>query len=230
MEKAAMEIEKAYKTDPVAMRALDRAKAIAGKKKGIQLTIFIPAGAAINFMPFTKIWEKETGTKLKFFEVVNVEVDQKLAQEAVTKSGKFDVLPTPPLSLVDLVDAKLLKDIGPYAADLNPELEGPNGVVKPLDRYTMYYRGKLWGINTDMDIFSMFLRDDQAQGPQKPGSIREKVRIRLGYTSNLQTAFRSNQVLRQSQRRLCGRFCISEAQALLDGMAPAVCQYRHLDV
>ena len=64
MEKAAMEIETAYTNDPVAMRALNRAKAIAGKKKGIQLTVFMPAGAVINFMPFTKIWEKETGTEI----------------------------------------------------------------------------------------------------------------------------------------------------------------------
>lgn len=174
MEKAAVEIEQAYKTDPVAMRALNRAKEIAGKEKVAELTVFMPAGAVINFMPFTKIWEKETGSKLKFFEVVNVEVDQKLAQEAVTKSGKFDVLPTPPLSLVDLVDSKLLKDIGPYATDLNPELEGPNGVVKPLDRYTMYYRGKLWGINTDMDIFSMFLRDDMIKDPKNQDAFQKK--------------------------------------------------------
>ena len=37
-------------------------------------------------MPFHEDLGAETGTKLKFFEVVNVEVDQKLMQEAVTKS------------------------------------------------------------------------------------------------------------------------------------------------
>ena len=67
MEQAAIEIEKAYMKDPVAMRALEAAKAIAKQKKGIELTIFMPAGAVINFMPFTKIWEKETGSKLRFF-------------------------------------------------------------------------------------------------------------------------------------------------------------------
>jgi multiple sugar transport system substrate-binding protein len=174
MEKAAMEIGEAYKNDPVAMRALEAAKAITSKSKGVELTIFMPAGTVINFMPFTKIWEQETGSKLKFFEVVNVEVDQKLMQEAVTKSGKFDVLPTPPLSLVDLVDAKLLMDIGPMAEKLNPELDGPNGIIKPMDRLTMYYKGKLWGINTDMDIFSMYVRDDLLVDPQNKEAFEKK--------------------------------------------------------
>jgi len=174
MEEAAMQIEQAYKTDPVAMRALEAAKTIAKGKKDLELTIFMPAGAVINFMPFTKIWEKETGSKLKFFEVVNVEVDQKLMQEAVTKSGKFDVLPTPPLSLVDLVDAKLLLDIGPLAQKFDPELTGPNGIVEGMDRFTMYYKGQLWGINSDMDIFSMYLRDDMLNDPKNKEAFQKK--------------------------------------------------------
>ncbi|UCF94890.1 MAG: hypothetical protein JSW39_12310, partial [Desulfobacterales bacterium] len=174
MEKASLQIEQAYKTDPVAMRALEAAKAIAKNKKGIELTIFMPAGAVINFMPFTKIWEQETGTKLRFFEVVNTEVDQKLMQEAVTKSGKFDVLPTPPLSLVDLVESKLLKDIGPYTARLNPDLSGENGIIEPMDKFTMYYEGKLWGINTDMDIFSLYLRGDLIQEPKNQEAFQKK--------------------------------------------------------
>ena len=95
-------------------------------------------------------------------------------QEAVTKSGKFDVLPTPPLSLVDLVNAKLLKDIGPYAQKFNPDLTGENGIIEPMDQYTMYYRGQLWGINTDMDIFSMFLRGDLIEDPKNQEAFHGK--------------------------------------------------------
>ena len=141
-------------------RAVNGAIALAKKSKKKEINVMIPSGSEGGFTPYLPDWEKATGIKTNLITVPMAEIVTKCMNEAVTKSGTYDVLLPNPYGLPDLVESKLVLDITDYVKKYNPELTGPNGVIKPIYLYGNLYKGRVYGFTCDGDINNWIIRRD----------------------------------------------------------------------
>jgi len=157
-----------------AERALNAAKQIAEARKlaGKTLAVFVPAGSENNINPVREKWEKFTGVQLKLVSAPIHEVNQKITHEAVTKSGKYDVLIFSPSALPDFVESGLIKDITDWVGKYDPAIRGESGVIEPAFYWGMY-KGRVYGLNTDGDFMFLFLRKDLLNDEQNKKEFKE---------------------------------------------------------
>lgn len=63
--------------------------------------------------PYAEVWKKELGITLEFIEEPDDVVHTKGMQEAVAKTGRYDVMMATAMSFPDWVDAGLIHDLTP---------------------------------------------------------------------------------------------------------------------
>ena len=161
-------------------RALNSAKQLAKNYPGAELKVMVPTGSLGNMAPFGPQWEEMTGVPVSFFEAgYGDDYAAKVLQEAVAKTGEFDVTPPPPHMIPACVESKLALDLTDWVAKYDPELSGPNGVVAPLDKFGCYYKGRVYGLNTDGDAWSLFLRKDYLENPKEQQAFKKQLRYDL---------------------------------------------------
>jgi len=154
-------------------RAINGARELAKKYPGARLKVMIPTGSLGNMAPFGPKWEELTGVPVTFFEAgYGDDYASKVLQEAVSKTGVFDVTPPPPLMIPTVVQSKLALDLTQWVEKYDPELTGPNGVVAPLDRFGCYFEGKVYGLDTDGDAWCLFLRKDYLENPTEQKNFK----------------------------------------------------------
>ena len=158
------------------LRAVNSAKELAKQYPGAKLKVMVPTGSLGNMAPFGAQWEQLTGVPVSFFEAgYGDDYSNKVVQEAVAKTGQFDVTPPPPHMIPTVVESKLALDLTDWVAKYDPELTGPNGVVAPLDKFGCSYNGRVYGLDTDGDAWSLFLRKDYLENPKEQKNFKAKV-------------------------------------------------------
>ena len=75
-------------------RAWALAKEAAAKATKKSLTLLIPTGSIGNMTPYVEKWKNELGITLEFIEEPDEVVHTKGMQEAVAKTGRYDVMKT----------------------------------------------------------------------------------------------------------------------------------------
>jgi len=156
-----------------AERAVNAAIALKKKMKGDTLTIMIPSGGEGSALASKPWWEEATGIKIKVIVTPMLKVIEKAMNAAVTRTTKFDVTIVPASTVADLVEAKFSQDLTDYVQKYDPELTGPNGVIEPLYLFGMY-KGRLYGLNTDGDVNSLFIRRDWLNDPETQKAFEDK--------------------------------------------------------
>jgi len=134
----------------------------------------IPSGSEGGFAPYLPEWEKATGIKTNMITVPMSEIVTKCMNEAVTKSGTYDVMLPNPYGLPDLAESKLAMDLTDYVKKYNPELTGPNGVIKPIYLYGNLYKGRVYGLLTDGDINTWIIRRDWLNDERNKEAFEKK--------------------------------------------------------
>jgi len=156
-------------------RAINSAKELAKKYPGAELKVMVPTGSLGNMAPFGPKWEELTGIPVSFFEAgYGDDYAAKVLQEAVSKTGEFDVTPPPPHMIPTCVESKLAVDLTDWVAKYDPELTGPNGVVAPLDKFGGNYKGRVYALDTDGDAWSLFLRKDYLENPKEQQAFKRQ--------------------------------------------------------
>lgn len=142
------------------------------KKKTI--TFLHPTGAVGNFRPYVEKW-RSIGIEMEFIEFPDDDVHGKVMQEAVAKTGRYDVMLGTTVSLPDFAESGVIYELTDWAAKYNPELADPEyGVVEPLRNYGEYYKGKLYALFQDGDQWMLLLRADMMNDPDKKASFKAK--------------------------------------------------------
>lgn len=155
--------------ESVHLEAAQRAKELAGGKP-VTLTILQPSGSLGNIKPVAEQWKAATGIDIQYVEVPLDQINQKVLLEAVSKSGSFDIALPASFGIPDLVTSGILVNLDELAEKYEPE-----GYQKDY-LYTIanYYKGSLYGYETDGDAYVMFYLKDWLDDPEENKKFADK--------------------------------------------------------
>jgi len=153
-------------------RALNGIKALkeAGKiKDGDTFTIMHHSGQRNNIVPALEEWNSLTGLNFQSAEVgLESDILTKAMNEAVVRTGDYDIFLTFCNWIGDMAEAGLIVDQTDWWAKYDPEVDhGPNAYVPPLDKFTSLYKGRRYALGADDDAFSLFYRKDIMEAADK---------------------------------------------------------------
>lgn len=153
----------------VHVEAAQRAKELAGGKP-VALTILEPSGSLGNIKPVADGWKAATGIDIQYVEVPLDQINQKVLLEAVSKSGSFDIALPASFGLPDLVTSGILVNLDQLAERYAPE----DYQEDYLYTIANYYKGSLYGYETDGDAYVMFYLKDWLDDPEENKKFSDK--------------------------------------------------------
>ncbi len=143
-------------------RAWALATEMAAKAERKTLTLLIPTGSIGNMTPYVDKWKNELGVTLEFIEEPDEVVHTKGMQEAVAKTGRYDLMMPTAMSYPDWIDSGVIYDLTPWVETYNPELFHPDfGVVFPASHHAQLYNGRVAGLLNDGDQITLLCRSDK---------------------------------------------------------------------
>lgn len=129
----------------------------------IRLRLMYPTGCLGNIKETVTVFTQKTGVALDLVEVPLDEITEEILLEAEARKGSFDVALPATFGLPDLVESGILTNLDKYA-----------GKYEPVDLqedslYTIgdYYKGSLYGYQTDGDTYMMFYLKDWLDDPEE---------------------------------------------------------------
>ncbi|WP_322801025.1 ABC transporter substrate-binding protein [Thermoflexus sp.] len=160
-------------------RALNGIKALkaAGKiKNGDTFVILHHSGQRNNIVPALEEWNRLTGLNfVSAEEGLEANIYTKVMNEAVTRTGSYDIFLTFVNWIADMAEAGLIVDQTEWWEKYDPEVDhGPNAYVSPIDRFTSLYKGRRYAMGADNDTFSMFYRKDLMENPDEQKRFEDK--------------------------------------------------------
>lgn len=156
-------------------RAWTLAKAAAAKATRKSLTILIPTGSIGNMTPYVGKWQKELGITLNFIEEPDEAVHTKGMQEAVAKTGRYDVMMPTAMSYPDWIDSGVIYDLTEWTKKYDPEIYNKDwGVAYPVSYHAQLYNGRVAGLLCDGDQITLLCRDDHLQNADKKKRFADK--------------------------------------------------------
>ncbi len=122
------------------------------KGKDVTLTILHPSGSLGNVKPVADQFTAATGIKIGYLEVPLGEINQKVLLEAVSRSGSFDLALPATFGLPDIAESGVVVNLDSYAQKYEPADFQKDALYTIGD----YYKGSLYGYQTDGDTYLMF--------------------------------------------------------------------------
>lgn len=145
----------------VSERAVKGAMVLAQGAVKKTISILIPGGSGGNLTPFLDEWKAATGIGVELIEVPNTELYSKAMQEAVAKSGQYDLIIGPAHALPDFTEAGLAHDISGLVEKHDPEIDhGDFRIPYPFSEFGCKYAGKYRGLYADADNWALYMRKD----------------------------------------------------------------------
>ncbi|MEM4436783.1 MAG: extracellular solute-binding protein [Thermosphaera sp.] len=167
---------------PVAQRAVLGAKKLVDDgvvPRGTTIRILHVSGSKAQLDKAIELWNR-------YVPEINVElvtqgtepdVYTKSMNEAVTKTGAYDIITIFSTWLGDTVEAGLAKDITSYFNKYDPGYTGACAPIEPLGSYTTLYKGKRYALTLDSDVFTLTYRKDLLNNP----TYKDEFRSAYGY-------------------------------------------------
>lgn len=156
-------------------RAWELAKAAAAKATKKTLTLLIPTGSIGNMTPYADKWKNELGITLEFIEEPDEVVHTKGMQEAVAKTGRYDVMMPTAMSYPDWIDSGVIYDLTEWVEKYDPEIFNEEwGVVFPASHHAQLYNGRVAGLLNDGDQITLLCRDDHLKNADKMKAFADK--------------------------------------------------------
>ncbi len=149
--------------------AAETAKKLAGGK-AISLKIMQPSGSLGNVKPVADIFTEKTGIKFAYLEVPLGEINQKVLLEAVSRTGSFDLALPATFGIPDLAESGILVNLDQYATKYEPKDFQSDALYSTGD----YYKGSLYGYQTDGDTYLMFYNKDWLEKPDEKKAFADK--------------------------------------------------------
>jgi len=149
--------------------AASKAKELAAGKK-VKLVVLQPSGSLGNVKPVADVFTEKTGIAIEYLEVPLGEINQKILLEAVSKTGSFDIALPATFGLPDLVESGILVNLDQYASKYEPEGFQEDALYTIGD----YYKGSLYGYQTDGDTYVMFYNKDWLDSSEENKAFSDK--------------------------------------------------------
>jgi multiple sugar transport system substrate-binding protein len=155
--------------DDVHVTAAQKAKELAGGR-AVTLTIMQPSGSLGNVKPVADRFTEEAGIAFNYLEVPLGEINQKVLLEAVSRSGSFDIALPATFGIPDLAESGILVNLDNFAAQYEPEGFQKEALFSTGD----YYKGSLFGYQTDGDAYLMFYLKDWLENADENSAFADK--------------------------------------------------------
>ncbi len=156
-------------------RAWALAKEAAAKAEKKTLTLLIPTGSIGNMQPYVELWKNELGITLEFIEEPDEVVHTKGMQEAVAKTGRYDVMMPTAMSYPDWIDSGVIYDLTDWTETHQPDLFHPEwGVVFPASHHAQLYNGRVAGLLNDGDQITLLCRKDHLTDSDKMKAFADR--------------------------------------------------------
>lgn len=156
-------------------RAWELAKAAAAKAEKKTLTLLIPTGSIGNMTPYVDKWKNELGIDLEFIEEPDEVVHTKGMQEAVAKTGRYDVMMPTAMSYPDWIDSGVIYDLTDWTEEHQPDIFNEEwGVVFPASHHAQLYNGRVAGLLNDGDQITLLCRKDYLENPDKVKAFEDE--------------------------------------------------------
>lgn len=157
-----------------ALETLHTDAAMAAKElaagRSVKLVIMEPSGSLGNVKPVADRFTAETGVAIDYLEVPLGEINQKVLLEAVSKTGAFDIALPATFGMPDLVESGILVNLDQYALKYEPDGFQADALYSIGD----YYKGSLYGYQTDGDTYLMFYHKDWLEDPEENKRFADK--------------------------------------------------------
>jgi multiple sugar transport system substrate-binding protein len=138
------------------------AKALADGRS-ITLTIMQPSGSLGNVKPVADRFAEMTGINFEYLEVPLGEINQKVLLEAVSRSGSFDLALPATFGVPDLAESGIIVNLDEFAIKHEPSDYQADSLFTAGD----YYKGSLYGYQTDGDTYLMFYNKPWLDDPDE---------------------------------------------------------------
>lgn len=156
-------------------RAWTLAKKAAANAEKKTLTLLIPTGSIGNMTPYAEKWKNELGITLEFIEEPDEVVHTKGMQEAVAKTGRYDVMMPTAMSYPDWIDSGVIYDLTDWTEEHKPDLFNEEwGVVFPASHHAQLYNGRVAGLLNDGDQITLLCRKDYLEDEKKKKAFEDK--------------------------------------------------------
>jgi multiple sugar transport system substrate-binding protein len=149
--------------------AAETAKKLAAGRN-ITLKVMQPSGSLGNVKPVADIFTEKTGINFEYLEVPLGEINQKVLLEAVSRSGSFDLALPATFGIPDLAESGILVNLDQYAAKYEPKDFQADALFATGD----YYKGSLYGYQTDGDTYLMFYHKDWLENADERKAFADK--------------------------------------------------------
>jgi multiple sugar transport system substrate-binding protein len=173
---AALKASSEGPADGSAFRAIEAAK----QYSGVTINMTSEAGLqALDPRNFSgPMLEQLTGIKTNVVELSWPDLYSKAVAEHIATSGAYDVLDIAPMWTPSLADGGVIQPLDDYIAKyMNAaDLEDYHPLYKALPTY----KGKVWGLFDDGDIFALYYRKDIFEDPKLVEAYQAKFNAKLG--------------------------------------------------
>jgi multiple sugar transport system substrate-binding protein len=159
-----------------ALSGIEALKAAGKIKEGDTFTIMHHSGQRNNIVPALEEWNELTGLNFQSVEIgLESDIYVKAMNEAVVRTGDYDIFLTFCNWIGDMAEAGLILDLTDWYGKYDPEVDhGPNAYVPPLDKFTTLYKGRRYAVGADDDAFSVFYRKDLMEDPDEQKAFEDK--------------------------------------------------------
>lgn len=145
------------------------------KGRNVTLTILHPSGSLGNVKPVADMFTQATGIKIDYLEVPLGEINQKVLLEAVSRSGSFDLALPASFGLPDIAESGVVVNLDSYAQKYEPEDFQKDALYTIGD----YYKGSLYGYQTDGDTYLMFYNKAWLENEDEKKGFADKTGMEL---------------------------------------------------
>ncbi len=186
-------------------RAWALAKDAAAKAAKKTLTVLIPTGSIGNMRPYVGKWKDELGIQIEFIEEPDEVVHTKGMQEAVAKTGRYDVMMPTAMSYPDWIDSGVIFDLTDWTEKYRPDLFHKEwGVVFPTSHHAQLYNGRVAGLACDGDQITLLCRDDHLKNPEKMKAFADKYGYPLAVPNTWKEYFNLAQFMHDPAKKFFG--------------------------
>jgi multiple sugar transport system substrate-binding protein len=173
---AALKASSEGPADGSAFRAVEAAKQYSGVTVNMTSEAGLQALDPRNFSG--PMFEQLTGIKSSVVELSWPDLYSKAVAEHIAGSGAYDVLDIAPMWTPSLADGGVIQPLDDYIAKYMNQADMDD--YHPLYKALPTYKGKIWGLFDDGDIFALYYRKDIFEDPKMMEAYQAKFNAKLG--------------------------------------------------
>lgn len=140
-----------FSLDGLHSEIMQKVKSIAAKRE-VELAILQPEGSLGNIKPLGDIFTEATGVVIRYIEEPVDDINTQMIINKLSGTGRFDLALPATFGLADLIEADALLNLDDLAARYAPTDFQRDALYSVGD----YYKGSLYGYQTDGDTYLMF--------------------------------------------------------------------------